>query len=444
MPESVPPGAYIRAIEVVGLFGEFNYSLKPLDPLADPRILVLYGRNGSGKTTILKLIRSLLSDEDNAGHRTWLSSVPFERVTIFLTNNVVVEAVRKGDQGNAYKWSVKRAGAEIAAIHISARNGRVSADSWDSAQREKYDRVRTELSSLVPSVVYLDDRRTVIRGSRSPGEPSFVTRRNLRTGMIEQYPLISEGDEDDPVEGVLSAFAHSVRREALLLSNRGNQGAQYIYNSLVDRISSSVGSQTSISIDDVISKLNREQRRGEVLSAYGLVTSVDHSEMLRAIDRAGHAGEAMLAAVLEPYVESLSARFDALEVLHGSIDRWITNLGTFLEPKQVRFRVGDDVQVISRSEKPLPAGALSSGERHLLFLLTRAFLMRSTGGLLLVDEPELSLNVEWQRRLVRAMADNFSGSACQLIVASHSLEIAAQYEANLVEVAESHAEIAQA
>ena len=188
-----------------------------------------------------------------------------------------------------------------------------------------------------------------------------------------------------------------------------------------------------------MSKLHREQQRSEVLATYGLVAASDHSEMLRAIERAGSVGESMLAAVLEPYVESLSARFDALEVLHRSIDRLVTHLGNFLAPKQVRFRVGDDVQVLSKAGKQLPVGALSSGERHLLLLLTRAFLMRGTGGLLLVDEPELSLNVEWQRKLVRAMADNFGGAASQLIVASHSLEIVAQYECNLIEMAGSDA-----
>jgi len=71
-------------------------------------------------------------------------------------------------------------------------------------------------------------------------------------------------------------------------------------------------------------------------------------------------------------------------------------------------------------------------------LMTKAFQLRSTGGIMLVDEPELSLNSTWQRGLVHSMLESFGGSGCQLIVASHSLEIAAKYQANLVNITSAY------
>ena len=54
---------YVRRIYVEKLFGQYTYDLK-LDSakLTHPtNLLILYGDNGSGKTTILKLILSLLT-----------------------------------------------------------------------------------------------------------------------------------------------------------------------------------------------------------------------------------------------------------------------------------------------------------------------------------------------------------------------------------------------
>lgn len=66
MTNRYPPANYIRRVEIDELFGET--SVKLVAPwMSDPRILVLYGDNGTGKTTILNIIRSLISSEAAGG-----------------------------------------------------------------------------------------------------------------------------------------------------------------------------------------------------------------------------------------------------------------------------------------------------------------------------------------------------------------------------------------
>ncbi len=60
--------------------------------------------------------------------------------------------------------------------------------------------------------------------------------------------------------------------------------------------------------------------------------------------------------------------------------------------------------------------------------------MRSSKGLMLIDEPEISLNVKWQRDLVRALVAAFGGSGVQLVIATHSLEIASLYLGNVMKL----------
>ena len=57
---SVEPdtSATIRRITVNDLFGRYTYVVEPRD---NSNLLILYGDNGSGKTTILRLLFHLLS-----------------------------------------------------------------------------------------------------------------------------------------------------------------------------------------------------------------------------------------------------------------------------------------------------------------------------------------------------------------------------------------------
>ena len=66
----------------------------------------------------------------------------------------------------------------------------------------------------------------------------------------------------------------------------------------------------------------------------------------------------------------------------------------------------------------IPLYKLSSGEKQLLIILLRVFLMEEQPYILLMDEPEISLHIEWQYRLfeeIRNLNPN-----CQIITSTHS------------------------
>ena len=55
-----------------------------------------------------------------------------------------------------------------------------------------------------------------------------------------------------------------------------------------------------------------------------------------------------------------------------------------------------------------------------------------TANAILIDEPEISLNVDWQRHLLKEMASQLHGK--QIIVCTHSPVIAADFEDQMMEV----------
>jgi predicted ATP-dependent endonuclease of OLD family len=80
----------------------------------------------------------------------------------------------------------------------------------------------------------------------------------------------------------------------------------------------------------------------------------------------------------------------------------------------------------------LNVNMLSSGEKHLLFLLCNTLVAREKASILIIDEPEISLNIKWLRRLIQALLDCVAGANVQLVFASHSIELLAQHKSHVV------------
>jgi predicted ATP-binding protein involved in virulence len=71
----------------------------------------------------------------------------------------------------------------------------------------------------------------------------------------------------------------------------------------------------------------------------------------------------------------------------------------------------------SWTEKEIPLSQLSSGEKQIVSILAKLYLYEKQK-LVLIDEPELSLSIDWQRRILPDMLK--SGSVCQLLAITHS------------------------
>lgn len=86
------------------------------------------------------------------------------------------------------------------------------------------------------------------------------------------------------------------------------------------------------------------------------------------------------------------------------------------------------------SNKKIDIVFLSSGEKQIVVFFIFALINYNErkNKILLVDEPELSLHIEWQSKILPLLIDNESNS--QLIIATHSPDIIGAFEDKMVEV----------
>jgi len=92
----------------------------------------------------------------------------------------------------------------------------------------------------------------------------------------------------------------------------------------------------------------------------------------------------------------------------------------FTDNKEVSF-TDDSIAVKSYSGESLDLASLSSGEKHLLRIFVETLLVQQST--LLVDEPEISMHVDWQERLIEALRT--LNPHAQLVLATHSPEVMA-------------------
>ncbi|MBD2781792.1 AAA family ATPase [Xenorhabdus szentirmaii] len=72
----------------------------------------------------------------------------------------------------------------------------------------------------------------------------------------------------------------------------------------------------------------------------------------------------------------------------------------------------------SKSNELIKLGALSSGERQLIYILTRIANTQGQPTFLLMDEPEISLHLNWQEKLIENIME--INNQCQIVVVTHS------------------------
>ena len=100
----------------------------------------------------------------------------------------------------------------------------------------------------------------------------------------------------------------------------------------------------------------------------------------------------------------------------------------FDEHYDKRFYVGEDgISAVMFTGRKIPLEVLGFGERNLLSILFNAAFVVPNDGTLILDLPESSLHVLWQRRFLGVLTKVLSGRGVQLIVATHSPDVVSRF-----------------
>ena len=350
----------IKSFEVVGLFGREDTLRLAFN--ADMNIIT--GRNGSGKTTALKLLWYILSGNIVLA----LREVRFKKVTL-ETTDYVCTVYRLGFNTCRVAWA--KDGKEEIFEDIHDDEGDVVLNAEDPAN---------ELLMRHGSSVFLPTFRRIEGGFTLSDRASALSRAK---GDIEES-LIALSKRLSNEAHVFVASLSTVDIVSLIVRQYTDLSEEY--NQL-----------QQITSQEVIDKIKAFKSDKTDSNQLGAAT--------RTLDEIRQQIESMEGAREEIMKPLEAVRILAMKLFkHAGI-----KLG-----KTLSF--GDAASAVN-------SDALSAGEKQMLsFIAYNAFYNNS---IVIIDEPELSLHVDWQRQLFPMLMSQQATN--QFVIATHSPFIYSKY-----------------
>jgi predicted ATPase len=426
----------ISRIVVSELFGQYSYELKAKEEHEGmaPRVLLLYGDNGSGKTTILNLLFYILSQIDHKGHKGRVRRYAFKSVVIEFADGTAVTASREDATDGPYKLSVLKQGSVVAeSVYGRAYEGSAIQKFKQERQHdEEHEKVIGALASLNLRIVFLRHTRKVLtniveeRATRSGLE--YITGDAVRRVSPEDR-VNNEEDKGAGLnlEQALQALSTWTTRQAFQGSSRGDQDVNEIFFQVISGLAKADRGVPAEKFDSVLAELKLQKERSEPFARFGLVSPLRLKPLLSLLNDLPPEAQNSVTQVLSPYVSSLKARLDALDPIRMQFDTFVRMMESFYRNKLINLDVYRGLTIRTAKGDPLRAGMLSSGEGQLLYLLVTALVARQRSSIFIVDEPEISLNVKWQRQLIRSLLELTTDSGIQFILATHSIELLSRH-----------------
>jgi ABC-type cobalamin/Fe3+-siderophores transport system ATPase subunit len=434
----------IIKIEVDSLFGYFNYTIESINTIRENKLMLLYGDNGSGKTTILKLVFFLLSSQYRVGHKSEISKIKFKRFVVHLSNNISISANREKSMQGTYKYEVYKKDQvkplySIILVATKENDFSVKLDN-DANEGIYYLSILKFISGLNIKLFYLSDSRKSLNTGisdfyKSDFERSFEISSDVELKFLKQK--ITRHEEPDLINLTINALENYYRSEALKASKIGDKETNNIYLQIVKQITKTSNQgfdSISTKIDDLKSILNDVNLRTESYSKFGLVSSSEYSQINQALSIASSKKE-VIFNILEPFIRGLQAKLDALKDIQSQLSSFTGCINSFLSYKELTYSIQDGFNIYQKiTDESIDFKDLSSGEKQLILLFSNAILASSQATIFIIDEPEISLNIKWQRKLLSYLLQLTPNNNIQYLIATHSIELLTNQKHNVIKL----------
>lgn len=424
----------LKEFVIYGLWEERNYQLKFEDEK-----LVIVGENGSGKTTVLRIFYDTLT-----GKWARLLRENFNKIKIKIDEDERV--LTKEDLGEAslYEVSTKL----IDELPFSLRR-----------QIELWDRIDFNIDGLLEMVREMgsaDEYQELIDRLESkvadiPQKVRDISKwlKNNLPYKIIYYPTYRrvEGKSDT---GIKVRGYGTMRRRRYQDTENLNLEIAYSGMKDVDEIINMNLREIEQKYNLTSAKLNMSCFKGILAQDYVQTvviadeqTNPEYIEMvfnsftgITLLEEEAYQVKDKLLEILAKdtayneydkivlyYYNTLAQRFNELKKTEEKIERFFYACNQYLNYKQFEynpknFSYSIKVESHNGEKRVMSIEQLSSGEKQIVALFCYLYLLDNTPQMIIIDEPELSLSVEWQEKILE---DVLKGPMCRsLVVATQS------------------------
>lgn len=430
----------VKSIGVKGLFGVFDHEI-PLSS-AD-RVTIVHGPNGYGKTVMLRMIAAVLT-----GNTYVFTHTPFNEFFLKLedgslaTVRRIVTQVRPDSQRVSLEFSTTDATGNISIVSPQKLQPdvprsvlsvidklvpgpfRISGGGWVDDAGRRYS--VTEILELFPNAASVlppeyriggvfetlgDLQVFFVETNRLGGESQDVRRHVLHErqalyfedGPMEPVPPRVKQYSDDVVKRVQSVLADYAKH---------SQESDRTFPERLVRFARE--GQKKLAEREILSRMSELETKRQRLISLGLLDSEKGLQNLSEgeIQRAGEA--------LTIYVADVKGKLDVFDDMATRIGSLMDIVNNRFKYKPLQIDRQQGFRVLSDLDQTVQIEDLSSGEQHQLVLFYEFLFRAPKNGLVLIDEPEISLHVLWQSSFLSDLIRILSVTDAYAIVATHS------------------------
>ena len=409
-----------RKVSVKGLFGYLDHEI-PLNQ--ESRITIIYGPNGVGKTFLLELIHGLFHYEYR---RIW--EAPFENLRVEFEGGefIHVEKHTEGGGNNANTLF-------LVAYEDGTGQEHIPFLPKPDDGRRLTESVKERRSDL--RHVYLPHERQQQYWVSDDNKFSVFTREDI----LQMYPSIH-----DELYGEMPDWFKEIRNEAKseLISTARLKRETMRFEWAVAQIMMEQAEQSDLILDYVIpapentlTSLSFPTYKLKELdfAMEDLQELIEQADYLTAkVDDISTKIDDLTAELAELNISRFGVHSDweaellqlqALRDFALAASLFLNIINSRLLFKHVNFDREESLKVVAQDGSEVPLSVLSSGEQHLLVLYYQLLFEVQPDTLVMIDEPELSMNVVWQRRFLDDLERIVELRNFDVLIATHSPQI---------------------
>ena len=442
----------IERIQITKLFGDTNYDIQL--PESNP-IAIITAPNGRGKTTLLNLISLVFAPSDAVFNA--IKSIPFDNFRCMLSNGKTVE-LKRTEASNSRKLSKTTSNAVVRdRLRALLESGDYVLSIFNS-------------NKLVTSLSYSEAFATAIRMGPSSfledeDEVYYVPHRDSTTHLMKyvsdiQLDLLRKNECSVPVNYIRAdriqpplVFLSTIRQYRELAEtgqkspltraceniSRRIIDATKEYNKVVEQAKDELpemfleGRVHDLPLEDFMDGWDKYRSELTEFQRIGLITPTKDFTEGKNIESDYDANRKFLSTYLQAFIgttEPLRDIYKKLNLFKSILDERnaITGKKAFFSRDGVKLTIG---------EREIDIDTLSSGEKHDFIMFYNLILDSPANGLVLIDEPEISLHIEWQETYLDKLMAICQMNGLRAIIATHSPNIVSNHYEFLVDKGET-------
>ena len=452
----------ITKFTIKGLHDFFDYKVK-----LNEDITFLYGENGSGKTTVLSMLDHVVSGEIYK-----LFNYKFKEIGVFFKENDGVDLESYNEHSVKIRL-INGAGKRPTQLNVNFKEentripydkdytneldlfedpdeiNRIFFDSYKIAGEIKgcFNYLFLPLNRLNYQKKSLDNRDLIsIRHKLIHNSISFLNNyESMRS--VEQMVSRAVSQINSKINKLNEKMRQDILKSALEMS-KGEVDSNEFYKYFARNDFKSELEETKqryIKLLEDLKTITTTNQKNEYNQYFDkLITKVlnsenqgkKHENINLPNNLNGTYGELLRIKKLIKIYEDIEERILELET---PIKDFLKYTNRFLkdgkDEKEIKVdSVGRLVFETNYTEEPVKLKYLSSGEKQIVTLISNLIFKvdKSKFTIFIVDEPELSLHLSWQKQLVAIVHE--INRNMQLVFATHSPEIIGKYNSRAIEL----------